>query len=286
MNGTTIEEHDIDVGDSLRLHVEASGHGPPLVLLHGFTGSARSWDALREPLAPANTILTVDLPGHGRSSAPVEPGRYALDRFARDLARVLDTLRIERVCLLGYSMGGRAALRFALEYGDRVAGLILESTSPGIDDAAARKDRARSDGELADFIEGEGIEAFVNRWESLPLWETQHSLSSGRRSELRAQRLRNDPAGLANSLRGAGAGVTTPVLDRLGTLESPVLIIAGALDSAYVAHGQKMARVFRNARLIAIEGAGHAVHLEKPDEFAAEVASFVGQIPSAGAYWL
>ena len=282
MAGSPIEEHDFDVGDSLRLHVEVSGHGPHLVLLHGFTGSVRSWDSLRASLEGTNTVVAMDLPGHGRSSSPGDPQRYSLSRFSVDLARVLDALGLERVCLLGYSMGGRAALRFALANRHRIHGLILESTSPGIEDAVARTERVRSDDELAGFIEREGVEAFVDRWERLPLWATQHSLPLDRRIALRAERLANDSRGLANSLRGAGAGRSEPVLEQLRELESPVLIVVGALDRAYVAHGRRMMSVLAHARLAAVEGAGHAVHLEKPSEFAAAVESFVRQVSSSG----
>ena len=282
MTGSSIEEHVFDAGDSLRLHIEVSGQGPPLVLLHGFTGSVRSWDQLRASLAAASTIIAIDLPGHGQSSSPADPQRYALARFSGDLARFLDALGVDRVCLLGYSMGGRAAMRFALANPQRVQGLVLESTSPGIDDPVARAGRARADDELAGSIEREGLEAFVDRWESLPLWETQRSLPPDRRATLRAQRLANDARGLANSLRGAGAGVSDPVLDQLRDLEIPVLIVVGALDQAYVAHGQRMMSVLRNARLVAVEGAGHAVHLEKPGDFAAAVASFLREVRSGG----
>src|SRR5687767_7332142 len=126
----TARERDVDVGDGLHLHVVSSGSGSPVILLHGFTGSTATWNSLRIALETRFTVHAVDLPGHGRSGVPAEAQRYRLERFATDLATVLDTLRLERAALLGYSLGGRAALRFALDFPGRVSALVLESISP------------------------------------------------------------------------------------------------------------------------------------------------------------
>ena len=281
----TIDRRVVDVGDGLQLHVERAGDGAPLVLLHGFTGAATTWTPLLPHFAAEHETLAIDLPGHGRSSAPARPDRYALARFADDLLRVLDAFAIDRAALLGYSMGGRAALRAALRAPDRVAALVLESTSPGIADPARRAERRAADRALADEIERDGVPAFVTRWESLPLWASQHALPPSARARLRAQREANDAAGLANSLRGAGAGEDEPVLARLGAIGAPVLIVAGALDATYVAAAGEMARAFPHARLAIVPGAGHAVHLEQPDELTGAVLEFLRGVPASGGRW-
>lgn len=275
----------MDVGDGLRLHVALSGAGPPLVLLHGFTGSTETWAPLRAPLGAAHFTIAVDLPGHGRSTAPREPSRYGLDRLTGDLARALDTLGVERVALLGYSMGGRAAMRVALHHPDRVAALVLESASPGIADPVRRAERLAADAELADSIERDGMRAFVERWERLPLWESQRSMSDAARALLRAQREGNQPGGLANSLRGAGAGTDDSVLDRLATLHAPTLLLAGALDAPYVALARLMEHSLPHPRVAIVPDAGHAVHLERPEAYVAAVMAFLGNVPSRASAW-
>ena len=279
------ERRIVDAGDGLLLHVERAGDGPPLVLLHGFTGSVETWAPLRAVLGRTLTTIAVDLPGHGRSSAPGKPERYALERLADDLTRALDALACDRVALLGYSMGGRAALTFALRHPDRLAALVLESTSAGIADAARRAERLASDTALADGIERDGVRAFVDRWERLPLWKSQRTLPAAERARLRAQREANIASGLANSLRGAGAGVDDPVLDRLPEITTPVLLIVGELDPPYVAVGRDMERIFPRARLAVVSDAGHAVHLERPEAFADAVGAFLRELPSAAARW-
>ena len=283
-----VEHVDVDAGDGLRLHAARAGEGAPLVLLHGFTGSGETWDALRAALAgqaPRLTTIAVDLPGHGRSGAPDDPARYALDRVADDLARVLDALAVARAAVLGYSMGARAALHVALRHPGRVAALVLESASPGVDDPAERAARRAADGALADAIERDGVAAFVERWERLPLWASQAALPEATRAALRAQRLGNRPRGLANSLRGAGAGAAPPVTGRLGAMGAPALLVAGALDAKYVAIGEAMERAMPRARLVVVPGAGHAVHLERPAAFAEAVGAFLAEAGAAGGAW-
>ena len=103
---------DVDVGDGLHLRVVSSAGDTPVLLLHGFTGSSETWAPLRDALGDGFATLAVDLPGHGASGAPDNPGRYALGRLAADLARVLDAFGVERGTVLGYSLGASgAALR-------------------------------------------------------------------------------------------------------------------------------------------------------------------------------
>jgi 2-succinyl-6-hydroxy-2,4-cyclohexadiene-1-carboxylate synthase len=276
-----LSEHiDVDVGEDLRLHVASSGEGPVLVLLHGFTGSTATWDFLRPALDSQYRVVAVDLPGHGRSSSPSNHARYSLDRFADDLATIFDSLDIENAAVLGYSMGGRAAIRFAIVHPQRIKALILESTSPGIADPVERAARINSDALLADVIEREGIEAFVALWEKLPLWQNQRTVSDAGRKALRAQRLANNARGLANSLRGAGAGYHD-VLALAGSIASPTLLLAGELDTKYVELGRRTAAAIPHAELRIIPDTGHAIHLEKPEDFAAEVSAFLGTIPAA-----
>ncbi|HKY97842.1 MAG TPA: 2-succinyl-6-hydroxy-2,4-cyclohexadiene-1-carboxylate synthase [Gemmatimonadaceae bacterium] len=252
----------------------SSGAGPSLVMLHGFTGSTETWDAIRSQLDSHFRIIAIDFPGHGKSSAPADSARYSLGRFADDLSRVLDALAVEHASVFGYSMGGRAALRFAIAHPDRVSSLILESTSSGIPDERARRQRIEADESLAASIERDGIEAFVARWENLPMWSSQSALGDSGRARLRAQRLANSAIGLANSLRGAGAGVDAPVLDRAGEITAPALLLAGGLDIQYIEHGKRLAAAIPNAKLEIIPDAGHAIHLENPDAVVREITAF------------
>lgn len=257
------------------LFAERIGAGPPLVLLHGFTGSSRSWEALREHLVATFTVIAIDLPGHGRSPAPDDPRLYTLPRAAAAIARVLDREKVDRAAIMGYSMGGRTALRFALDHPSRCAGLVLESTSPGLASRDDREQRRAEDEARAQLIEREGVRAFVREWERLPLWHSQLRLDPGVIAHQREIRLSHSPTGLANSLRGAGAGNDPSVLGELAAIRLPVLLLAGALDVAYVAHAKAMATRLPMATVHIEPDAGHALHLERPLKVASLVKRFM-----------
>ena len=129
--------------NGVHFHVEVAGSGEPLVLLHGFTGSAESWTTTADLLAASFRTLAIDLIGHGGSDAPLDVARYGFDRALGDLAEIAAQLGFGSASWLGYSMGGRLALALALRFPERVTRLILESTSPGIADPAERALRRR-----------------------------------------------------------------------------------------------------------------------------------------------
>ncbi len=269
--------------NGVQLNVEVRGEGPALLLLHGFTGSAATWTPFQDAWQGFTTIA-LDLLGHGASDSPPQPDRYRMERCLDDLVTLLDDrLGFRQVAILGYSMGGRIALRLALQAPARLRALVLESTSPGIEDATEREARVRSDGSLAEAVERHGIEVFVERWQALPLFASQARLPPALREELRRQRLANDPQGLAQSLRGIGAGLQEPVLERLGALRLPTFLLAGALDERYTGLAQRMAAALPCARLAIVAQAGHAIHLEQPQRFSKLVRGFLDQFPQETA---
>jgi 2-succinyl-6-hydroxy-2,4-cyclohexadiene-1-carboxylate synthase len=264
--------------NGVHYHVERAGAGRPLVLLHGFTGSTASWRPLIPALTEVFETIAIDLLGHGGTDAPNDPARYRAEQVVRDLDALMEQLEIGEAVWLGYSMGARATLQFATECPERVVALVLESGSPGIADPAEREARARSDGALADRIERDGIEAFVDLWERLPLFASHRRLPSGVRAGLRWQRLANDPVGLANSLRGFGQGVQPSQHGRLGKLRMPALLIAGEEDAKYRLLAEAMAREMLSAEVALIADVGHTPHLEQPDTFIHTIQEFLARL--------
>jgi 2-succinyl-6-hydroxy-2,4-cyclohexadiene-1-carboxylate synthase len=239
-----------------------------LVLLHGFTQTGRSWDDVRAALAPGRyrPVLAPDLRGHGEARH-VRPVTFA------GVLDDLDALVPSGACLAGYSLGGRVALRFALDRPGRIGRLVLLGASPGIADEGERGERRREDEGRAEALERDGVEPFADAWERLPLW---HGQPPEVRARARAERLGQDPAGLAAALRGLGTGVMEPGWDRLGELEMPVVLAAGARDARFLALAEEMAARIGRAEVAIIRGAGHAAHLEAPAAVA-EVLAGRGQ---------
>lgn len=256
----------------MRLHVETAGHGPPLVLLHGFTGNAGTWLPLKPVLAEHFRVLAVDLPGHRYSPLP---GTMRLPELAEALVGVLDRAGVARAHWLGYSLGGRAALHVALAHPGRVDHLVLESTSPGIADPTTRITRAADDARLADTLLRDGLPAFVDAWSGQPLFATQARLPDAVRARERAVRLGNTATGIAAALRAFGPGTQAPLWDLLPRLAPPILLVVGDEDPTYRAVAGRMAARLRASETAVIPDAGHATHLENPVAFAAAVVGFL-----------
>ena len=224
-----------------------------LVLLHGFTATGCSWDAVRRRIdAGAYAVTAPDLPGHGTASA-LRPAT---------IPATVGLLRQERpYTLCGYSMGGRIALHLALAEPHLVERLVLVSTTAGLPGEDERAERRRADEELADGLERAGLEAFARWWGAQPLFAGQPPEVA---AAARADRLRNTAEGLAASLRGMGTGTMEPVWDRLGELTMPATVVVGERDAKFRAIGERLAAALPDAELVVVPGANHAVHLEAP----------------------
>jgi 2-succinyl-6-hydroxy-2,4-cyclohexadiene-1-carboxylate synthase len=166
----------------------------------------------------------------------------------------------------GYSMGGRVALQIALDHPQQVDRLVLISATAGIADDLIRARRREHDDQLATWIEANGVEAFLDRWLSQPLF------ASIDRSAARRHRLGSAPE-IAEQLRLLGQGVQPPLWARLGELAMPVAVVAGESDTAYRSIAYELATAIgSNAGVTIIDGAGHALLVEKPAAVADIVA--------------
>lgn len=259
------------------IHVAMNGDDslPTIVLLHGFTGSTATWQEVIELFKGRYRTVVIDLTGHGRTAAPKETARYAMEQQVEDLEVLFDMLSLDQFTLVGYSMGGRVALAFTVKYPKRVTSLILESSSPGLKTVEERTERKVADSRLADRILKDGLSSFVDFWESVPLFDSQRMLSEDKRRAVRDERLSQRETGLANSLRGIGTGSQPSYWQRLHALTVAVLLITGELDTKFVNIAREMIYKFPNARHETIVNVGHAIHVENPAVFATMVEEHI-----------
>jgi len=264
----------------VRLSYFVEGVGPPVTLLHGFTQSGRSWREVISKMPAAWKWIVPDLRGHGntqtRRGAPC-----SMDACAEDLVALWDELDLGRTHLVGYSMGGRLALHVAAHRPERVASLLTVGAHAGLDEGA-REGRRREDDRLAERIEKEGMEAFVNYWGALPLFAGLEHRGPSYVARVREERLENHVAGLACSLRGMGPGVMEPVWGELARATFPCTFVAGQLDHGYVASARRLAAAVPDGRFEIVPRAGHAAHQERPDAFVRVLASHLAAATATG----
>jgi 2-succinyl-6-hydroxy-2,4-cyclohexadiene-1-carboxylate synthase len=239
-----------------------------LVLLHGFTQGPGSWQALAGELerrGAGHELVPLTLPGHG--------GAGAFGGTFEETAAQLAEAGGPGVWL-GYSMGGRLALRVALDRPDLVEAVVLLGASPGLADEAEREARRRADETLASGLERKGLDRFLTGWLKLPLFERLPAEAAGLE-----ERRANTVEGLASALRRLGTGVQEPLWDRLGELRMPVLLMAGEHDTAYCAIAFRMAAAIGGVSEVSVvPGAGHAAHLERPEAFATLLERFLSRV--------
>ncbi|NND85287.1 MAG: alpha/beta fold hydrolase [Acidimicrobiia bacterium] len=247
------------------MRIRRFGTGAPrIAYLHGFTQHGGHMAELAELVGVAG--LAPDLPGHGP-----EPHLPAtMDEAIERVAEAVTGIEV----LVGYSMGGRVALRVAPRLPDLRA-LVLVSAGSGLPDARVGE-RQLADDRLAEHIESGSLEHFIDEWMALPMFAGLRALDEERWEADRAMRLEGSAAGLAASLRGMGQGVVGRVADaQLASLGIQLHAIAGALDPAYVAAAEHLVGVAPRAELHIHPRAGHAVVGEDPRFVARIVRSLV-----------
>ena len=245
----------------------------PLVLLHGFTGSARAWGpTLLTALAASRRVVAVDLPGHGASDWPLDDEGMSVasvgDLLAEALPEWVGAAPGEPVPAdwLGYSMGARIALALATSRPGVVSRLILESGTPGLATEEERRARREADEGLAQSLERKGMAPFVERWLALPLFAGIRALPPEEFQEEERRRLANRPRALAGVLRRLGTGTQPDLRGALPALDIPTLLLAGGTDTKFTLLAREMEAMIPGARRVEWLGVGHVPHRELSPE--------------------
>ena len=263
------------------------GSGPPVLLIHGMAGSRETWQATQRVLAATCDVIAVDLPGHGRSSLP--NGDYSLGSLAAALRDLLDRLDIDRVTVVGHSLGGGIALQFVYQFPERCERLVLVSSGglgrevtpflralslPGASAALSgllmlrRNERAQQVGRFFSPVAG-------RLYSDFPLMLANFAALQEpalRRSFIATIRAVIDPGG-----QRITATDRLPVLQRL-----PVMVVWGSRDQMIPpAHALAVASALPDARLEVFDGAGHYPHEYDPARFALSLHAFIQETEPA-----
>lgn len=253
----------------MQLAYQRYGDGPPLIILHGLLGSGDNWQTLsRTAFAEYFTVFTVDLRNHGRSP---HSEIFSYPAMVEDLTEFMDTHGLAAAHVIGHSMGGKAAMHLALAHPERVRRLVVVDIAPktyppqhtpifdalrGLD-LAAYGSRTEIDAALAEALPDKPVRSFL-------LKNLQRD-AEGRYS----WQINLD--GIYHNYPHLNGGVQAD-----GTFEGPTLFVRGGA-SPYVADAdlEVIRRFFPHATLATIDGAGHWVHAENPQEFAEATLAFL-----------
>lgn len=255
------------------MYYEDTGKGPALVLIHGMSGDSTEWAHIIPELSKEVRCIAVDLRGHGKSEKPDQP--YTQNLFAEDTATLLDTLKIDKAYICGASMGGFVALKMALNYPEKVEGLILIDTAARM--PAKSIEVAGKWGKI--FVE-KGLEAYIEA----EIKDIFHPMF--------ARRHKNEIEAFADSMRTRDSSTVVriqqgymqspPIMEKeIKNIKVPTLIIHGREDEVVPAEeAEFMHNQIRNSQIAIIPFSGHGALLERKDFFIDLILYFIAESES------
>ncbi len=252
---------------------------PSLIFLHGWMGSCDDYFEVIELLRSKFYCIAIDLPGHGKTEVVGDEDQgYEFIATARGIIQLLDSLKIERTSIAGYSFGGRLALYLALEFPDRFDLVVLESTSPGLANESQRQARIASDASIIQKLASEPFADFVINW-----YRQEIFLEIDRHPDfptLIDRRISNNPNHLAKSLKHSGLARQPYLGDRLKVYHRPILFLVGALDRKFVLIANSIDRDCPYIKLKIVPNCSHNIHFRSPQLWASLLLKHYDRISS------
>jgi len=246
------------------LSIKNENETSPILFLHGFAGSSRTWNHIITQLNCYTIAL--DIVGHGKSKFLDINSHYSLNDWSDELNFILNELEISKIKLCGYSMGGRLAIAFASKYPDKIEKLIIESAHLGIMDSLAKKKRYKEDLFLSKLIEKD-MSIFAEKWQKMPLFSNQKMRNEKAYLNQQKIRLSQNPLQLSYALRSFSQGKMKSYKNKFREFDFPILIINGSEDVKYKEIGKQMTKINPKAKQYVVPKANHNVHLESSQVF-------------------
>ncbi len=254
--------------NNIKLHYQIIGDGEPLLFIHGLGSSARDWQEQVDFFSKKYQVILVDVRGHGLSDKP--PGPYSIPQFSDDIAGLINSLELDRLHVVGLSMGGMIAYQMAVDHSDLLKSMTAVNCNPEFV-TRTMGDKIRTWQRFA-VVRLFGMKKIgkiiAKRLFVGPEYEDFRKLFAERWAE-------NDPKAYLNSMH---AIVGWSVVDKLSQIQCPVLVLASELDYSPVSEKEAYMESLSNGKLVVIEKARHALPKEMPDIFNKAVESFLTQI--------
>jgi pimeloyl-ACP methyl ester carboxylesterase len=245
--------------NGIEIEYQDGGLGSPVLLGHGYSATGRMWDGQRAALGDRYRIVSWDMRGHGQTESPKDPAQYSAALTVADMRALLQHCGIERAVVGGLSLGGYVSLAFYLAHPEMVRALVICDSGPGYRNAEARAAWNQRAHERAAELEAKGLEALAGRSREMREAMGHHASAQG----------------LAHAARGMLAQEGSEVIDGLGSIRVPTLVIVGDQDQPFLAPCEYMAKKIPDARLEIIPGAGHSSNLDQPTIFNRVLSEFL-----------
>jgi pimeloyl-ACP methyl ester carboxylesterase len=270
--------------DGVKLYYEDAGAGVPIVFVHEFAGDYRSWEGQVRYFARRYRCITYNARGYPPSDVPDDGGRYSQERARDDIRAVVNALRIDKAHIVGFSMGGFAALHFGFTYPERARSLVVAGCGYG----AAPDKRAQF---------AEEAEAAARQFEELGMAKAAQAYALGPTrvqfqnkdprgwTEFVTQLAEHSSEGSARTMRGVQKRRPSlfDLIDEMKTITAPTLVMTGDEDWPCLEPGLLMKRTIPTAALVVMPNAGHTINLEEPAAFNQHLADFFHTV-DAGAW--
>lgn len=258
--------------NKIRMGYTDTGRGTPVVLVHGYPLNRSMWDAQVSDLSKDFRIIAPDLRGHGESDAP--SGVNTMDIIADDLRALLDHLNIQKVVLVGFSMGGYAAFAFQRKHANRLQALVLADTRPQSDTPEGKQGRENT----AQTVIKDGVTGVATATAPRMLAPTTVQGKPDVVEQVKNIMASTPVNGYVGDLRGLAERPDSTTT--LSQITVPTLIIVGEQDAVTPpADSEMMAKTIKNAKLVKIPNAGHLSPIEQPQAFNAALREFLKGLP-------
>jgi pimeloyl-ACP methyl ester carboxylesterase len=248
--------------DGVKIYYEVHGQGTPLLLTHGYSSTSAMWQGQIELLAAKYKLITWDMRGHGNSDYPEDPLAYSEPHTVADMAAILDKVAGPgcRAIVGGLSLGGYMSMAFYNAHTDRVISLLIIDTGPGFKKDSAREAWNTYARKQGDEFDKNGLGPLQNL------------------SPERSQVSHRDASGIAHAARGMLTQRDSAVINSLGNIKAPSLVLVGSEDKGFLAATDYMASKIPRAKKVIIPKAGHAANIDNPEAFNKELMAFLSSL--------
>jgi pimeloyl-ACP methyl ester carboxylesterase len=269
----------VSTDDGVRLHVEETGRGFPVLFVHEFAGDHRSWEPQVRALSRRYRCVTYAARGYPPSDVPADPRAYAQPRATADAVAVLDGLGIDEAHVVGLSMGAFATLHLGLRHPERARSLVVAGCGYGAQPERREAFREES-AVVADAFAAEGAEEVAKRYAVGPARVQFQNKDPRGWAEFARQLGEHSSQGAALTMRGVQAERPSlyDLTDDLAALQVPTLLVVGDEDEGCLEPNLMLKRTIPASGLAVVPKTGHTVNLEEPELFNALLARFFADV--------